>query len=102
VEFAELTYNLDSKVLLLATYFEVEEWQAMASLADSFRTFLHRHEKDITDAKRQRYSNFIKYIKKLSKVKYQDKAAKQRMLKEINESSGVVNQGWLIEKAVSI
>ena len=33
VEFDELTYNLDSKVLLLATYFEVEEWPALVSLA---------------------------------------------------------------------
>ena len=102
VEFAELTYNLDSKVLLLATYFEVEEWPAMASLADSFRTFLNRHEKDITVAKKLRYSNFIKYIKKLSKVKYQDKAATQRLLKEIQESEGVVNQGWLIEKVNAV
>ncbi|MEP7320791.1 MAG: hypothetical protein ABI761_02690 [Saprospiraceae bacterium] len=102
VEFGELTYNLDSKVLLLATYFEVEEWQAMGSLADSFRTFLNRHEKDIAAAKKLRYSNFIKYIKKLSRVKYQDKPAKQRLLTEIQESEGIVNQGWLIEKAIAI
>jgi hypothetical protein len=99
VEFDELTYNLDSKVLLLATYYEVQEFQAMVSLADSFRTFINRHEKDITEAKKLRYSNFIKYIKKLSKVKYQDKAAKQKLLKDIRESDGIVNQGWLVEKA---
>lgn len=99
VEFDELTYNLDSKVLLLATYYEVEEFQAMISLADSFRTFINRHEKDITAAKKLRYSNFTKYIKKLSKVKYQDKAAKLKLLKDILGSEGVVNQGWLVEKA---
>ncbi|MEP7269041.1 MAG: hypothetical protein ABI844_15590 [Saprospiraceae bacterium] len=102
VEFDELTYNLDAKVLLLATYFEVEEWQALSSLADSFRTFLHRHEKDITPSKKLRYSNFIKYTKKLSRVKYQDKKAKHKVLGEIQGLEGVVNQGWLIEKAKSI
>lgn len=102
VEFAELTYNLDSKVLLLATYFEVEEWPAMASLADSFRTFLNRHEKDITAAKKLRYANFIKFVKRLSKVKYQDKAAKLKVILDIKSTEGVVNQGWLIEKATAI
>lgn len=102
VEFDELTYNLDSKVLLLATYFEVEEWPALASLADSFRTFLNRHEKDITAAKKLRYSNLIKFVKRLSKVKYQDKAAKLKVLEDIKSTEGVVNQGWLIEKANAI
>jgi secreted Zn-dependent insulinase-like peptidase len=99
VEFDELTYNLDSKVLLLATYFEVEEWPALVSLADSFRTFLNRHEKDITAAKKLRYSNFIKFVKRLSKVKYQDQAAKTKVIADIKSTEGVVNQGWLIEKS---
>lgn len=102
VEFDELTYNLDSKVLLLATYYEVEEWPAMASLAESFRTFLNRHQKDMTPAKKQRYSNFIKYVKRLSRVKYQDKAARLRALEEIKSTPAVVNQGWLLEKAKAI
>lgn len=102
VEFGELTYNLDSKVLLLATYYEVEEWQAMTSLADSFRTFLNRHQKDITLAKKLRYSNFIKFIKRLSRVKYQDKAAIARTLNEIKSTEGLVNQAWLLEKARSL
>lgn len=99
VEFGELTYNLDSKVLLLATYYEVEEWQAMISLADSFRTFLNRHQKDITLAKKLRYSNFIKFIKRLSRVKYLDKTAKAKTINEIKSTEGLVNQGWLLEKA---
>ena len=102
VEFDELTYNLDSKVLLLATYFEVEEWPALVSLADSFRTFLNRHEKDITAAKKLRYSNFIKFVKRLSKVKYQDQAAKTKVIADIKSTEGVVNQGWLIEKAMAV
>ncbi len=102
VEFDEITYNLDSKVLLLATYYEVNESQAMMSLADSFRTFLTRHEKDITADKKQRYTNFIKFIKKLSRAKYQDKKAKQKLLEEINKTPGVVNQGWLVSKAKSL
>jgi len=102
VEFDELTYNLDSKVLLLATYYEVEEWPAMSSLAESFRTFLNRHQKDMTPAKKLRYSNFIKYIKRLSRVKYQDRAARLRALEEIKSTTAVVNQGWLLEKAKAI
>lgn len=99
VEFEELTYNLDAKVLLLATYFEVEEWPAMSSLADAYRTYLHRHEKDITKAKQLRYLHFIKYIKKLSRVKYLDKKAKEKLIEEIQNTEGIVNKGWLIEKA---
>ncbi len=102
VEFDELTYNLDAKVLLLATYYEADEISAMISLADAYRTFLNRHEKDITKAKQLRYLNFIKFIKKLSRVKYQDKKAKEKLIDEIHSTDGVVNKGWLIEKAKGI
>ena len=99
VEFNELTYNLDAKVLLLATYYEVDEISAMISLADSYRTFLNRHEKDITKAKQLRYLNFIKFIKKLSRVKYQDKKSKEKLIEDIQSTDGVVNKAWLTEKA---
>ena len=80
----------------------MEEWPALVSLTDSFRTFLNRHEKDITAAKKLRYSNFIKFVKRLSKVKYQDQAAKTKVIADIKSTEGVVNQGWLIEKAMAV
>jgi hypothetical protein len=99
VEFQELTYNLDARVLLLATYYEADELQAMHSLADAFRTFLSRHEKDILPATKSRYSNFIKFIKKLSRTRFQDKSAKIKLIEEIQASPGVINPAWLLEKA---
>ena len=71
----------------------------MISLADSYRTFLNRHEKDITKAKQLRYLNFIKFIKKLSRVKYQDKKSKEKLIEDIQSTDGVVNKAWLTEKA---
>jgi len=45
VEYEDLIYNLNSKTLLMASYFELDEIEALNSLLDTFRVYLSRNNK---------------------------------------------------------
>ncbi len=98
VEYEDVFQNLDSKSLLLATYYEMEEIDPLYSLFDSFRAFLNRH-KSITKERRQLYLNLIKYTKKLTKIRKGDKAAVSKIKDEMNgQEGGIVSKNWLTKK----
>ena len=103
VEYEDIAYNLGSKSMLLAIYYEQDEDEALTSLMDSFKAFLHRH-KDIADNKRLPYSNLMKYIKKLLKISPGDKKEIELIRKEIDEDRkvGIASEKWLLEKLAEL
>lgn len=98
VEYADTGYNLISKAMLLITYYELDEFDAMDSFSESFRVFLNRH-KNISTERRQSYLNLIRYVRKLIRLAPGDKAAVRKLRREIDESRAqTVNHEWLLEK----
>ncbi len=98
VEYEDLTYNLNSKVILMCTYYELDEIEPLYSLIESFRVYLQRNNK-IAINRRQNYINFIKFIKKLSKLIPGDKSNISKFLEELTNTRGVVSSDWLRRKA---
>jgi hypothetical protein len=84
VEYEDFTYNLNSKVMLLFTYYEMDEIEPLYSLFESFRVYLNRH-KAIPEQRKNNYKNLIKYTKKLTKVMPGDKKAIEKLKKEVQE-----------------
>ncbi len=97
VEYDDPSYNIDSKTMLIATYYELDEIEPLDSLFESFRVYLNRHQ-DISLQSRKRYMNLIKFTKKLTRIPPNDKKALNKLNKEIDESEGVVSVRWLKEK----
>lgn len=98
VEYDHLGYNLKSKTMLLTTYYDTNEIEALYSFLESFRTFLNRH-KEIPEHRRKFYLNFIRITKKLTNIIPNDKKAIEKLKKEIAENStGAIQQPWLLEK----
>ncbi len=97
VEYEDVSYNLGSKSILLLTYYETDEIEPLHSLLDSFRVYLNRH-KDIPANRRKNYLNLIKFTRKLTKIIPGDQSAIDKLAKEINQASGVMNEEWLREK----
>jgi len=96
VNYDDIWYNINSKVLLFASYYELDEIDVLISSIEAFSTFLRR-EKDVQNMRTQRYSNFSRYLKKIVNNKH-----RKDKIKKINEAlqadSGVVNKPWLLEK----
>ncbi|MCB9275827.1 MAG: hypothetical protein H6564_17405 [Lewinellaceae bacterium] len=97
VEYEDVAYNLGSKAMLLATYYEIEELEPLYSLFDSFRAFLNRH-KDIPVNRRKNYSNLIKFTKKLTRTMPGDQKALSKLKEEIQATRNIASVNWLREK----
>lgn len=101
VEYEDIIYNLNSKTMLLATYFETDEFEALYFLFESFRTYLNRH-KDIPQSRRNLYINLIKFTKKLTKIRPGDKVAVDKIKKEVNETGNIASLNWLKQKIAEL
>lgn len=101
VEFEDFTYNLGSKSILLATYFETDEIEPLYSLMDSFRTFLNRHN-DIPERRRKSYKNLIRFTKKLTKVLPGDRKTIEKIKEEIDQIKNIASIAWLKEKIAEL
>jgi len=101
VEYEDVAYNLGSKAMLLATYYETDEIEPLYSLFESFRAYLNRH-KDIPYNRRQNYSNLIKFTKKLTRTMPGDSKAVEKLKSEIKSTKNIASVKWLKEKIAEL
>ena len=104
VEYLDLRYSLGAKALLLRTYFELEAYESLFSLTDSFRQYLHRN-KLMADSKRLGYYNLFKFTKRLAQIKGSldfskaSKVQKDLLKLEMDTADAIVfNKSWMKEK----
>lgn len=95
----DVYYHLDSKTLLLKTYFELDDTEGILSLIDSFIIYLSRN-KLISTYQRTVYKNLISYTKKLMNLRLKNATKEQfdRLTKQINETKQVADINWLLKK----
>lgn len=101
VEINDIYYHIGAKVLLLKTYFELDEQEPFYSMVDAFSNYLKRN-KLITDSFRRVTLNFIKYSKKLMQMRVGNRAPSEDILGELNGLNEVANRQWLLEKLHAI
>ncbi len=98
VEFDDFSYNLGAKAILLATYYESDEVEALFSFLDSFKAFLRRNTAKIPEKRRENYLNLIKYTRALSKLSRRNKNKLLEIKEEITNKSNLGDKRWLLEK----
>jgi hypothetical protein len=101
VDFEDKIYNLSSKSMLMAIYYEQDEFDALFPLADAFKTYLSRH-KDINEKMRLGYLYYIQFVKKLTKIMPGDSKAIDTLREEIRNAKGVASEKWLLEKLAEL
>jgi hypothetical protein len=96
-------YNLSAKSMLLAIYYEIDADDALLSIMDSFKTYLHRH-KDIAVSRRVPYLNLMKYVRKLLKLNKGSKLEIEHIKKEMEEDRkiGIASEKWILEKLAEL
>ncbi len=96
VEFTDLYYQLDTKVILLKIFYELQDEDGFEYHINAFKTFLKRN-KLISDYQRQIYSNLIRYASKL--MRGDGNVKKIQVLKsEIEQNPQVADLQWLQHK----
>lgn len=101
VENEDFMYSLDSKTYLLLSYYELDEIEPLYFLMDSFRVFLNR-QKDLTNDRKKRYLDLIKYIKRLTKIFDKDRKAIDKIKSELSANTAVAGRTWLLEKIAEL
>jgi hypothetical protein len=98
VEYQNIAYSLGSRLLLLRTYFELQEDQALNSLIDSYSIFLRRN-KLISKEVKQQYLNMLRFTRKLFLLAPYDKKGFEKTRLEIENCKSLTAKKWLLEKA---
>lgn len=103
VEYDELVYNLSSKSILIAVYYELDEDESLMSLMDSFKVYITRH-KEIANEKRIHYLNLMKYVRKMLKIVPGDTKEIEKIKQEMIEDKkvGIASEKWVYEKLAEL
>ena len=97
VEYQDVFYQLDSKTLLLKTYYELEEDEPLYALIDSFKVLLNR-KKIVSSAYRTNYMNLLKHTKKLIDVRNGNPKKLAVLKADIEADGNVADLNWLQKK----
>lgn len=99
VEYQNVEYAIGSRLMLLQTYFELEEVTPLDSLLDSFKIYLRRSQ-HITKDTKQRCLNVIRFTKKLTQLAPYDKVKREKLHEQISNCKNVGLKPWLLEKCL--
>jgi len=97
VEYKTLPYTMGGRLMLLKTYYELKELDALESLLDSYSIYLRRN-KFISREVKQQLMNGIRFTRKLSSLAPYDKRGIQKLKDQINNCKALAAKKWLIEK----
>ncbi|MEM9886947.1 MAG: hypothetical protein AAF849_13725 [Bacteroidota bacterium] len=105
LDLSDVRYAITAKSMLLYTYYELEELEALLPLSDTFRQYLKR-QKNVSKDYRKGIDSLVRYTKKLallrSKKAYEPTEKWQptfeKLRQAILEDDNIVNKRWLLEK----
>ena len=97
VSYEDVWYNLNTKTLQIASYYELDEFDALESLLQSFKMYIRR-EKSLSTDRKTHYLHLIKFTSALMKINHRDQQKLLKLKNEIETTQGVVSKPWLIEK----
>lgn len=97
VAYEEVFYSLDARSLLLKSYYELGEFDALEALLDSFSQYLRRN-KAITATRKTTYTNLIKLVKKLMNTSIHNREKLKQLQQKIQSTTQVADKQWLLKK----
>lgn len=97
VEMDDLFLYMDAKIMLVKTYYELDESKALFSLLDSLKIWLLR--KKVVGYHKENYKNIIRFTKRLLMVNPFNKQAIKALEAQIESTKILTEKRWLLEKA---
>lgn len=105
VEFQDVFYHLGSKVMLLKSFYELDEGEALSNLCDSFRIYLKRN-KTLSEYHYTVNYNLVTFTRKLADLRrklplinHREGQKKLTALRDkITESKQVSQLDWILKK----
>src|SRR5690606_27570622 len=100
VDYLSLSYNLQSKLILAATYYELGEIDLLSNFLPTFSTYLRRKKQSLSTDKFKRHQKFINLLTQISKTPEWEKGKWQDIQQQLEADQEVVSYTWLQEKVI--
>jgi hypothetical protein len=94
VDFDDPLHNLDARRLLLRSYYELGEWDALDSLMQSFAAYLRRQKN--LGYHRATNEKLLYFTRKLLEINKEDRAGRQKLKAELEGVTDVAERAWLL------
>jgi hypothetical protein len=94
VDFDDPLHNLDARRLLLRSYYELGEWDALDSLVQSFAAYLRRQKN--LGYHRATNEKLLYFTRKLLEINKEDRADRQKLRAELEGVTDVAERAWLL------
>lgn len=102
VEYENVTYNLNAKSMLLAIYYETDEFDALDSLFDAILAYLTRHKEIPTNYKKY-FRNLVSVTRKMTRIIPGDKKAVDKLKAEVEGmKTAIASLKWVREKLAEL
>jgi hypothetical protein len=88
--------DLDARVLLIKTYFELDEFGLLDYAIGNLKQQLKR--KNILSYHQTVYGNFVRAVSKLTHLRTYDKKARTTLIEQINATKALAEKEWLLSK----
>ena len=99
-EFNDILINIESRMILIKIYYEMDEFKILESQLESMRAYLQR--KKVIGYHKEVYKNIIRYTKKLLKVNPYSKAQKEKLKVEIEAAKPLTEKAWLLKQLAKL
>lgn len=101
-KYKDVFYRLDSRVLLIKTYYEFEKedtsyFDILNNSINAFKKYVYTNE-ELNDYYKTRYKNFIKSSLKLIQLN-SDKIQIEKYIEELSANKDILEHAWFMESA---
>ena len=96
VNLHDVLYNLDARRLLARIYYELDEINALHSLIESSKVYLHR-QKGI-GYHHDMYANYFRFLDKMMKIDLKKSEVRSVLRGEVEATQLLAEREWLLLK----
>ncbi len=98
VNINQILFKLDMKNLIAKIYYDTDSVEPLISALNSYYQIIHNADKT-AEAITKRHAGFVKYLRKLCRVKFENKDKDDlKLLRRQIERENVTSGSWLIKK----
>ncbi len=102
VEYEDITYNINSRLMLIASFYELDEYDILESTIKAFKVFLRR-KRNISVARKANFTDHCDVIYNLIKASERKDAKRIEKANDIlSNNPGIPNKTWLKEKITEV
>lgn len=95
-DYDDILINLNAKSMLIRMYYEEGEFEALESLLESVRNYLHR--KKVIGYHKDIYNTLIRFTKRLVRINPYSKEQRKKLCQQIENTRPFPEKKWLLKQ----